>query len=352
MIGLSAKIFADDGTYIDRSADENFVTNNASTTIHDVVNNIFSGGNPFMLGCSDFSQGATLVQETVPYFVGNEVADADGRFYYTYHLTISATKAISALMITFDDFNNQHPNNINIDGVIYDVPSASYVFSVEELSEHNIYIDNWNTPNYPLRIQGITTSVISEIKVGKILNLNFTNSDRADQGTVSFGIHSNSGSLSFIDEGNVVKALKTSNMLFGSKIQIFLENSIRNMLIGTFYISDGTYSQQGGKVELQYADRLQEWQDVSVADMGLLSNTEMNIEEVRAAVALSVDGLNITTYYADDETRSRWAKIWIKFPMVKASSFWAFMTKCCELTGSYISCDEEGRAVIAYGGGR
>ena len=250
----------------------------------------------------------------------------------------------------FDEYNNQHPNTITIDGNVYNVTSSKQMFSLEELSGHTIVINNWNTPNYPLCIQGITTELSIDITSSLLIDVRFTGLDRSDVTSPSFGIYSNSGSIEFIDKGNAVKALKESGLLLNSVIEIFLSNRYRDAQIGSFIISDGKYSLHGGSSKLSFKDKLAAWQDVMIPNNKVLSMSAMNLEDIRHQIATSVKGLDISTYYGD-KASSRWSMLWVKTPYVESSSFWAFMTKGCEITGCYISCDEKGRAMIATGGG-
>jgi hypothetical protein len=349
MISVYAKVEAEKGTPIEVRESENFINNNASQSIDSVVNKIVSGSNPFILGCSDFSAGAELIDEVPPFFAGNEIADWDGRLYYSYKLSVIGDDVFSSLTIVFDTYNNHHPSTINIDGTNYDVKLSRQVFAVPEQFYHTIIIDNY-TPNFPLRIQGVTSTVSIEIGVEKMLNVEFSGLDRSNPQEIGFGIHSNSGSIEFVDADHTVKIMKDNNTLLNSKVTLFLRNRYRDMQIGSFIVTDGDYSKRGGSSTLRFQDRLPEWQNVTIPNDFVLSFLPMTLEGIRQAIATKVKGLDIVTYYTS-EASTRWNATWVKNPYVIGSSFWSFMVKACELTGCYISCDEKGRAVIAYGGG-
>ena len=352
MVGVYAQVKAPSDIEIYERASANFEGNNVSSTIGETINNAHSSEKPFLLGCSDFSMGAILVDDTIPYYIGTEVANANGYFPNSYVVKIDSrdNSTFSALTIVFDEYNNQHPNTVTIDGIVHNVTASKQMFLLEKLSGHTIVINNWNTPNYPLCIQGITTDLSIDIDSSVLIDVRFTGLDRSDITSQSFGIYSNSGSIEFIDKGNAVKVLKESGLLLNREIKIFLRNRYRDTQIGGFIISDGKYSLQGGSSKLSFKDRLAVWQDVMIPNDKVLSMSAMNLEDIRLQIATSVKGLDISTYYGDGVS-SRWSMLWVKTPYVESSSFWAFMTKCCEITGCYISCDEKGRAVIAYGGG-
>lgn len=352
MVSIYAQVKVPSDIELYERSSANFVGNNVSSAIGATINKAHSSESPFLLGCSDFSMGAKLVDDTIPYYIGTAVADNDGYFPYSYVIVVASSdnRQFSTLTIVFDEYNNQYPNTITIDGNVYNVTSSKQMFSLEELSGHTIVINNWNTPNYPLCIQGITTELSIDITSSLLIDVRFTGLDRSDVTSPSFGIYSNSGSIEFIDKGNAVKVLKESGLLLNSVIEIFLRNRYRDTKIGSFIISDGKYSLQGGSSKLSFKDRLAAWQDVMIPNNKVLSMSAMNLEAIRHQIATYVKGLDISTYY-EDGTSSRWSMLWVKTPYVESSSFWAFMTKCCEITGCYISCDEKGRAMIASGGG-
>lgn len=349
MISVYARVEAEKGTPIEVRESENFINNNASQSIDSVVGRIVSGSNPFILGCSDLSEGAELIDVVPPFFVGNEIADWEGRFYNEYKLSVVGDDVFSSLTIVFDTYNNHHPSTINIDGVNYNVVSSRQVFAVPEQFYHTIIIGNY-TPNFPLRIQGVTSTVSLEIGVEKMLNVEFSGLDRSNPQEIGFGIHSNSGSIEFVDADHAVKIMKDNNTLLNSEVTLFLRNRYRDAQIGSFIVTDGDYSKRGGSSTLRFQDRLQEWQNVTIPEDFVLSFSPMTLENIRYTITTKVKGLDIVTYYTS-EAETRWNGTWVKNPYVIGSSFWSFMAKACELTGCYISCDEKGRAVIAYGGG-
>lgn len=352
MVSIYAQVKVPSDIELNDIISANFQGNNISSTIGETLNNVHSTESPFLLGCSDFSMGAKLVEDTIPYYIGTAVADDNGDFPYEYRIMVGSldNTEFSTLTIVFDDYHNQHPRTVTIDGTVYNVNSSKQIFSVDAGTRHTIVINNWNTPNYPLCIQGITTDLSIDITSSLLIDVRFTGLDRSDVTSPSFGIYSNSGSIEFIDKGNAVKALKESGLLLNSEIEIFLRNRYRDTQIGSFIISDGKYSLQGGSSKLSFKDKLAAWQDVMIPNNKVLSMSAMNLEAIRHQIATSVKGLDISTYYGDGAS-SRWSSLWVKTPYVESSSFWAFMTKCCEITGCYISCDEKGRAMIASGGG-
>lgn len=350
MISVMAKISVSIGTKINLDGITNFYKNNISSDISACIGKKYESQNPFILGSSDLSLGAELVDDTIPYFISGDLCDDDGQFFSPYIMTISGDEEFSYLTLVFGTYNNQHPNTINVDGQNFEVSSSIVILSFESSTSHIVSISDWNTPNSPLVIQGITPDAELDIDKNSLLNIEFSGRDRTDPTTISWGIVSNTGTVSFLDNNKYVENLKKNGDLLGSKIEIYLRNRYRDAQIGSFIVTDGVYSKCGGSSTLRFQDRLQEWQNVTIPEDFVLSFSPMTLENIRYAITTKVKGLDIVTHYTS-EAETRWNGTWVKNPYVIGSSFWSFMAKACELTGCYISCDEKGRAVIAYGGG-
>lgn len=358
MISVMAKISVPNSTKINLDGTTNFYKNNISSDISACIGKKYESQNPFILGLSDLSLGAELVDTTIPYFIGGDICDDSEQFFSPYVMNISSDQEFDSLTFVFDTYNNRHPNTIRIDSQDFIVSSSIVSFSFESSTSHIVSISNWNTPDSPLIIQGILSGIETVISPSQILNLGFSNADRGDTSKPSWGIYSNSGTLSFIDNANIVNTLKMSQYFYKSKLQIFLKNAKAEKLIGTFSLTNGDINEESKTAEISFADDLEKLQDIKVNEKKLIdydNTVGMTLEDIRVYVSENlVDRLgigDITMGFADDETRIRWAKIWIKYPMVETSSYWGFLTKCCELSGCYVSCDEIGRALIKYGGG-
>lgn len=359
MVNICAKISAVSGSTLSIPSSTYLPNNNISSTVFNTLNTLREGKTAFLLGCDDFSLGATLVQNTLPYYIGTEISNESGNFADGYVLTIESEDAIDSVTIAFDTVRNHHPLYVLVDySASVAVNSSTVALSFESGTSHTIYFANWNAVGYPAVIQGITSGVEAEISASNLLDVNFTGRDRGELSKPSWGIYSNSGTLSFADNSNFIKALKLQEGLYRSQLQIFIKNRYFEKLIGTFWITSGEVDEETHVAELTFDDGLDKWQNIDVNAKKLLSydNTKgMSLYDVLTYVNVNLvtsadDGIQI--YFAEDGVTSlRWNKIWVLYPMVEASSYWAFLTKCCELSGSYIFCDEEGKAVIKYGGG-
>jgi hypothetical protein len=356
MVGVWGKIEVNSEITLQYVSEYNFFGNNISQPVEQSLNTKHSGSNPYLLGCSDFSMGAELVDDTVPYFIGGIAANEEGLFGdgLVYELTIRSDipERTNIITISFDDYNNQHPNSIVIvtdDGVsqTHKVTASTQTFVTNPTSSWVIQIGNWNTPNFPLRIQSIMTNTVIEISQGSLVDLQFSGMDRSDITSPSFGIYSNSGNIEFIEKSNQIKPLKEAGVLLNRKIVFYFSNRYKDTKIGTFYISDADYSQTSNRVKLNFKDKIEKWQEVTIPIDQVLALDELSLNEIKNLISEQVKGLDFEIIY----DTARWYSIRVAAPYLLNSSFWAFMTKCCELSACYIYCNENGDATISFGGG-
>ena len=121
MVSIYAQVKVPSDIELYERSSANFVGNNVSSAIGATINKAHITESPFLLGCSDFSMGAKLVDDTIPYYIGTAVADVDGYFPYSYVIEVASSdnRQFSTLTIAFDEYNNQYPNTITIDGNVY-----------------------------------------------------------------------------------------------------------------------------------------------------------------------------------------------------------------------------------------
>lgn len=301
----------------------------------------------FMVGVSDVSQGINLVYniEKVPFYSGTEVAVQGGGFTQTPYVALLSDKLFSTIRIVFDSVNNRYPSIVNIDNTIYAVSSSAMSLTVPLAKIHTIYFPNY-APGYPLHIEKISVTNEIEIPPRAITSVNFSNEDRSSIDSVCWGIHSNSGTLECRGYTDVLKDIVSQN----NTIRIYLRNSYVDTLIATFVIQNidiGLYNYDTIKIE--FSDNLEKWQYINIPNDLVVKMYSAKAEDViKYAATNLINGQDIPIGWDN----SGWSTaITIYAPIVEKSSWWAFITKICELAGSYLSCDEKGRAIITYGGG-
>ena len=260
MITMSAKISLIDSSYGTLSSVMiNNTGNNISSEISAILGVRARGSNPLLFGCTKFSSRGKLLSK-VPYYIGNVKANENGTFENPYMITINGN-AITSLTICFDDYNNQFPTSIDIDGTVYS--NINPVFTITDLTSadsHIITIDNWNTPNFPLRIQGIYVNVDIDINARNVSEMDISFSDRSDIEKPSWGIKASTGNIEFVDSNNSIRYYAEQNLLKSDqKVTFTVKNTLingRNETVGVFATSKWNYNNANKVVNIELKDDL------------------------------------------------------------------------------------------------
>jgi hypothetical protein len=273
MITLTAKINLLSGNNKSLGlGSDNLSGNNISTDLGSVIGVKNNGRNPFIIGASKLGDGSTF-SNGVDYFIGDQPSNENGYFSNPYSIIINDKNAtLTSLTIEFDSTNGRHPNNIRIDGKEYidDDP----IFTVTGLTTnttHTIYIDNWNSPLYPLVITGIYTEVLIEIDRRNLISLESSIFDRSDLKLPSFGIISNKGNIEFNDlDGEVRDYAEQLILQSGLSCEIRLNNTLvdgASQVIAKMETDQWDYDNDNRVVSVSIKDDLEEWQDINVYEI-------------------------------------------------------------------------------------
>ena len=340
--------------------------NNISAGIEDVVGFRKAGSNPFLFGISRLGSGATF-SGGEGYFIGSEASDENGAFATPYTLTFSIddldTQNIN-FSILFDTYNNAYPNTIQ--GSIYADGSSVASLTIKQAEtlcifnysgtisgdniEFRITISDWSMPGYPLRIQGIYTGISIYADRRNMLSLSAPIKDRSDNEQPSYGIISNSGSLSLIDGTGEIKEYARMRLLTPDlDVQLWVEDTLtkKKQSIGKFKTNSWSYNNKNFEVDIELKDDLERLQDYSYTlplqassmtfyqiYQGIIDNITTNLP------SLSFESL-------DDKTKSVLNAITCEYPYLEKGSSWEQLTKLCNIAGLHIH-ENENKKIIVY----
>lgn len=359
MITITARINVSEssgGTI--KSADSNLSGNNVSADIkHILGKRSVNIGNPFILGLSKLDSGATYA-DNLPYFIGAQLSDSNGNFAQSYKITISGSD-ISTAIIVFDTENNRHPNTLIVDGeVVYDDDPQFELAFANASDTHTIEIRNWNTANAPLIITSIYADVNIDINKNNLIAFNSDILDRANVQYPSFGIISNSASLTFADFNEQVLDLITQQILHsGIKVEVWLNNDISNTqeqvcLMETRELS---YDNDNRQVQVSLKDNLEEWQDINIEPVNYnplkpqSQTAEFFFNYLYSQTPNKYSMLSFDKL--DEETQNILSNTTIEYPVLENGSLWDSWQKLCELCMLHIYVDYEGKTVVKYNNG-
>jgi hypothetical protein len=290
--------------------------------------------------------------------MSSQLSDSSGYFLSPYEIEVSGNE-IKALTIAFDTINNRHPYSIKIDGEEYVDDDAIFTINLQSANSHKISIDNWNAPSYPLVIMGIYVDITIEVDYAKLISLDRSIFDRSDTELPSYGIISNSGSLSFNDLNGEIKDYAEQMLLTSDlKVVISLNNTLAKteQKVGTFETRDWDYDNDNRSVSVSLSDDLEEWQDIQIEGFGYDQRQPYKVLG-RGSMADLYDWLHKRTpskydmlsyEELDESTKEILYNTTIQYPVLKSGSLWQQWTKLCEVCALYIYKNNDNKTVCSY----
>lgn len=330
--------------------------NNISADVADVVGFRKAGSNPFLFGISKLGSGATY-SGGEGYFIGSQAADAEGNFATPYTLTFSIDNLDTSninFSILFDTYNNAYPNTIQgsvyADGakvgdlhIVHSQTLCAFIYNGTISGsniEFRITISDWSMPNYPLRIQGIYTGIKLYVDRRNMLSLSAPIKDRSDNEQPSYGIISNSGSLSLIDGTGEIKEYALMKLLKPDlDVQLTLEDTLtkKKQSIGKFKTYKWAYNNKNFNVDIELKDDMEQLQN-NISDGMEKESNEMTFLQVYNWMVSETSSKSSNFIFAqlDNKTESVLSNIKCSNIFVNSGNLWEQFTKLCNIVGIHI----------------
>ena len=170
-----------------------------------------------------------VLADRVNYFIGSLVSGADGTFPNgaSYAITINGAD-FNAITIVFDKDDEVWPTEVVINGESYTNDDPTFtVGGLGSVDSLDVTITQLNKPNKGLIVTGIyvdTTIVVDEKNLD---SFTYSIYDRDSNDEPSYGIVSNSGTLSFIDgTGEILDLLQINAIKGESTVTIDVVNTL------------------------------------------------------------------------------------------------------------------------------
>ena len=331
--------------------------NNVSEDIDNIVGDKVYGNNIFLLEVSPLDNGATMSGKTENYYIGTEVADAEGIFATPYTIKLKG-KSIKTFTLVFDTYNNQHPNSIIVNGKEYEDDDNIFTISVESDDEHTIEINNWNTPNYPLRMYGIYLELGIEVNVQNMISLSRNSTDRSDYRLPNWGIISNTCDIEFKDlNGEILDYIEQDLLVQGLTCHVYINNTLtkQSQQIGVYNSESWNYDSDNRIVNVNLKDDLEEWQNINVEEISYdpRDTTQKNLQFFYEYLYKKTpDKYSMLSFgELDGATQNILTSTIIRYPLLNSGSLWQQWTKICQVAQAHIFKNNEGKTVFVYNGG-
>ena len=328
---------------------------NVSSTLNEVIGKHEQIQRPFILGRSRLGGGDCFTKKA-NFYIGRIASNSYGNFSSNYVIEVSGSN-ITLLIITFNKRESEYPRSILIDGEAYNDNDPTWTIPLTSADTHTITISNWNKPNSPFVISSIYTDLSIELDDTNLLDFERTIMDRSDIKRPSFGIISNTGSLSFIDKDGEVKDYIAHQIISSQNvISAYLVNTETNAReqIAYFNTEQWSYNNSQSLVNVSLKDDLEEWQDINVPAVEYTPTVStpktaewfyryLHSKTPAKYKMLSFDEL-------DEETKAVLSGTTIQYPLLESASLWAQWDKLCQLCFLKIYKRNDGRTVCKYSG--
>lgn len=302
---------------------------------------------PFILGRSRLGGGDCFTKKA-NYFISRQSSDANGNFSQNVVINISGSD-ITLLTITFNKRDNEFPKSILVDGEAHYDDDPTWTIPLNGADEHTITISNWNKPNSPFVISSIYTDLSIDLDDSNLLDFECTIMDRSDVKKPSFGIISNTGSLSFVDkDGEVADYIAQQIISSQNVISAYLENTETGAKeqIAYFNTQQWSYNNSQSLINVQLKDNLEEWQDIKLTqNIEFYNKTMLDVYNYLVSKTLS----KYTFIELSSNISDYLQGITSPFMINGDETLWGKWTEFCEVCGICLYKNNKGQVTLIKG---
>lgn len=210
-----------------------------------------------------------VLADRVNYFIGSLVSGADGTFPggASYTITINGAD-FNAITIVFDKDDEVWPTEISINGKSYTNDDPTFTVSglggtVDQLE---VTISKLNKPNKGLIVTGVYVDITIVVDDKNLDSFTYSLYDRASNDEPSYGVVSNSGTLSFVDStGEVLDYITNRIVTKDLSVNISVMNTLQKKteLFISAKTSSWEYDNNNFVVTVTLNDGLEDLQNIT-----------------------------------------------------------------------------------------
>lgn len=334
-----------------------------SATVKDVLGKKVEALNPFIIG-EDFHN--RTLEEKLEYFVGSEYADEQGIFPKTYTVSFSTHEPIDTFFLSFDTYNKAFPKSLTLKAYIngsmttigtFADNDSQWEFKLDEPSTvFIISVSNWSMPNKPFVLTGIYSDLHIHLDYSKITDIDVGIVTQADFSKPSYGIVSNSGSISFNDFYNEISDYIELGLLKeGALVQIYIENSLvksQKYKVCEMYTDKWTYDEENKFVTVTLVDGLEKLQEIEFNGIEFFPRVSkpLTYNEIYIILIQEAEkrGFKINIQDNDINATQYIQNLINPYPYMSSCSLWSAFQQFGEATKTHIYKNAEGYLVFHF----
>lgn len=322
----------------------------ANSSFGQIVGKEVKQSKPFLLGNSPLVGGEDyeipknsdmyVLADRVNYFIGSLVSGADGTFPNdaSYSITINGAD-FNAITIVFDKDDEVWPTEVVINGKSYTNDDAIFTISglggtVDQLE---VTISKLNKPNKGLIVTGIYVDITIVVDEKNLDSFTYSLYDREYNDEPSYGVVSNSGTLSFVDSTGEILDHITNRMLTNElSVKVNVLNTLNNkkeLFIST-KTSQWEYDNNNFIVTISLQDELEELQNYTF--VGIPCNESfMFASTIYDSIVSEIPERFGVPYYNNlsDSVKNKIGYSSILNPYMQSCSLWDALDGFCKTFG-------------------
>ena len=285
MIKLEARIKlfdSNDGTVNNAQFNNNnniSYNSTANSSLGQIVGKEVKQTKPFLLGNTPLVGGEDyeipknsdmyVLADRVNYFIGSLVSGTDGTFPNgaSYSITINGAD-FNAITIVFDKDDEVWPTEITVNSESYtnDDPTFTVGGLGGTVDRLEVTISKLNKPNKGLIVTGIYVDITIMVDEKNLDSFTYSLYDRASNAEPSYGMVSNSGTLSFVDStGEVLDYITNRAVTKDLSVNISVMNTLQKKteLFISAKTSSWEYDNNNFVVTVTLNDGLEDLQNIT-----------------------------------------------------------------------------------------
>lgn len=332
-----------------------------SANVQDVLGKSVTALNPFVIG--DKFENQTL-EQNLEYYHGSIYSDNDGHFQTPYVIEFTTKSPIDTFFVAFDTYNKFYPKSVEIyayiDGTMTKVgkfkdDDVQWEFKLSKSStQFKIVVSDWSAANKPFVLTGIYADLKIHLDYKQITDISGGVVTQSDFRKPSYGIVSNSGTISFNDFYNEISDYIELGLLKeGALVNIWIENSLvksQKYKVCEMYTDKWTYDEENKTVSVSLVDGLEKMQDIEFEGIAYYPriSTEMTYKEIYDILATKTKkfGIKVKEYATNVGIMFYLNDFKNPYPYMESSSLWSAWQKFAESMCAKIYKDENGELAI------
>ena len=168
--------------------------------------------------------------------------------------------------------------------------------------------------------------------------------------TPSWGIISNRGTISFIDdaEGSLYNYASSGALRSGYPIEIFCENTITKKIerIAYMFTEKWNYNNNNRNISVSIKDDLERWQDIQFD--GIELNRPATLYEIYEIFKSASQSYGFSFSPLKDEVQTILKATTIEFPVISAGNLWSKWDNLCKCACIYIYKNHDNEVELNY----